>query len=187
MATTIVDYLFPWGRPHSIPLVSITGTNGKTTVARLVAHVLARQGKTTGLACTDGIYIDGHCIDAGDNTGPVSAEAILADPAVEVAVLETARGGLVRRGLGYTESTVAVVTNIANDHLGCDGINTLDELCHVKSLVVEMVSENGFAVLNAEDERVVAMAEGCPGKVIYFSCCRDNKPLPGTWRREAGE
>lgn len=173
----IVDYLFPWGRPHSIPLVSITGTNGKTTVARLIAHALARQGKTTGLACTDGIYIDGHCIDAGDNTGPVSAEAILSDPAVEVAVLETARGGLVRRGLGYTDATVAVVTNIANDHLGCDGIKTLDELCHVKSLVVETVSENGFAVLNAEDERVVAMAEGCPGRVIYFSCCPDNKTL----------
>lgn len=174
---SIVDYLFPWGRPHSIPVVSVTGTNGKTTVSRLIAHVLARQGKTIGLTCTDGIYIDGLCINAGDNTGPASAEAVLSDPAVEVAVLETARGGLVRRGLGYAESKVAVVTNIANDHLGSDGINTLEELCHVKSIVVETVSENGFAVLNAEDDRVVAMAEGCPGKVIYFSRLAENKTL----------
>ncbi|HBI56635.1 MAG TPA: cyanophycin synthetase, partial [Firmicutes bacterium] len=171
----IVDYLFPWQRPHSIPLVSITGTNGKTTVSRLVAYVLRRQGKTVGLTCTDGIYIGDICINAGDNTGPISADVVLSDPAVEVAVLETARGGLVRRGLGYSEAVVAVVTNIANDHLGCDGINTLEELCHVKALVVETVSEDGWAVLNADDNRAAAMADSCPGRVIYFSCQPKNQ------------
>ncbi|HCX79949.1 MAG TPA: cyanophycin synthetase, partial [Firmicutes bacterium] len=173
----IVDYLFPWQRPHSIPLVSITGTNGKTTVSRLVAYVLRRQGKTVGLTCTDGIYIGDICINAGDNTGPISADVVLSDPAVEVAVLETARGGLVRRGLGYSEAVVAVVTNIANDHLGCDGINTLEELCHVKALVVETVSEDGWAVLNADDNRAAAMADSCPGRVIYFSCQPKNQIL----------
>lgn len=173
----IVDYLFPWQRPHSIPLVSITGTNGKTTVSRLVAYVLRRQGKTVGLTCTDGIYIGDICINAGDNTGPISADVVLSDPAVEVAVLETARGGLVRRGLGYSEAVVAVVTNIANDHLGCDGINTLEELCHVKALVVETVSEDGWAVLNADDDRAAAMADSCPGRVIYFSCQPKNQIL----------
>lgn len=173
----IVDYLFPWQRPHSIPLISVTGTNGKTTTARIVSHVLHRQGKMVGLTCTDGIYIDGFCTNAGDNTGPISADVVLSDPAVEVAVLETARGGLVRRGLGYAEATVAVVTNIARDHLGLDGINTIEELCHVKSLVAETVSKDGAAVLNADDARVAAMAERCPGRIIYFSCQSDNKIL----------
>jgi cyanophycin synthetase len=173
----IVDYLFPWQRPHSIPIISVTGTNGKTTVSRLVAHVLRRLGKTVGLTSTDGIYIDGSCINAGDNTGPISADAVLSDPAVEVAVLETARGGLVRRGLGYTEAAVAVITNIANDHLGSDGIDSLEELCHVKALVAETVSEDGFAVLNADDDRVAALAERCPGRIIYFSCQQENKIL----------
>lgn len=165
----IVDYLFPWQRRHSIPLLSVTGTNGKTTTSRLIAHAFSRQGKKVGLACTDGIYIDGICINAGDNTGPVSADVVLSDPAVEVAVLETARGGLVRKGLGYTEADVAVVTNISSDHLGCDGINTLEELCHVKSLVVETVRPDGYAILNADDELVLAMAAKCPGQIIMFS------------------
>jgi cyanophycin synthetase len=173
----IVDYLFPWQRPHSIPLISITGTNGKTTTARIVSHVLRRQGKIVGLTCTDGVYIDGFCTNFGDNTGPISADAVLSDPAVEVAVLETARGGIVRRGLGYAEASVAVVTNIASDHLGIDGINTIEELCHVKSLVVETVSRDGAAVLNADDARVAAMAERCPGRIIYFSCQPENKIL----------
>lgn len=171
----IVDYLFPWQRPHSVPVVSITGTNGKTTTARLVAHVLKGQGKMVGLASTDGIEINGALINRGDNTGPGSAEAILSDPAVEIAVLETARGGLVRRGLGYQEADVAVVTNIANDHLGCDGIKTLEELTHIKALVVETVGEKGFAVLSADDQAVVSLAERCPGQVIFFSCQGRNK------------
>lgn len=173
----IVDYLFPWQKPHSVPIVSITGTNGKTTTARLVTHVLAGQGKIVGLASTDGIEIAGDCVDEGDNTGRGSAEAILADPAVEVAVLETARGGLVRRGLGYGEANVAVVTNIANDHLGCDGIETLAELAHVKALVVETVSIKGFAILSADDEAVVSLAKRCPGQIIFFSCRERNKTL----------
>lgn len=165
----IVDYLFPWQKRHSIPLVSITGTNGKTTTSRLIAHTLKINGAKVGLASTDGIYIDGSCVNAGDNTGPGSAEVVLSDPAVEVAVLETARGGLVRRGLGYAESDVAVVTNISEDHLGCDGVYTIEELCHVKSLVVETVRKDGYAVLNADDKRVADMAEKCPGRVIFFS------------------
>lgn len=165
----IVDYLFPWQRPHSIPLISVTGTNGKTTTARLIAHTLSLEGRQVGLASTDGIYIGGICVNAGDNTGPISADVVLSDPAVEIAVLETARGGLVRKGLGYTEADVAVVTNISEDHLGCDGIMTLDELSNVKSLVAETVSPKGHAVLNADDERVRAMAAKCPGQIIYFS------------------
>lgn len=173
----IVDYLFPWQKPHSVPIVSITGTNGKTTTARLIAHVLASQGKVVGLASTDGIFIDGVCLNKGDNTGPGSAEAILSDSAVEIAVLETARGGLVRKGLGYQEAAVAVITNIANDHLGCDGIESLTDLAHIKALVVETVSKNGFAVLSADDNMVVAMAQRCPGQIIFFSCQAQNKIL----------
>ena len=173
----IVDYLFPWERPHSIPIVSITGTNGKTTTSRLVAYSLRRLGKKVGLACTDGVYIDGICIDGGDNTGPASAEAVLTDPAIDLAVLETARGGLVRRGLGYAEAAVAVVTNIAEDHLGLDKVETLEDLCQVKALVVETVSEKGWAVLNADDERVAAMARRCPGQVLFFSCQPGNRIL----------
>lgn len=165
----IVDYLFPWQKRHSIPLVSITGTNGKTTTSRMIAHAYSLQDYVVGLTSTDGIYIDGICINAGDNTGPISADVVLSDPAVDVAVLETARGGLVRRGLGYAEADVAVVTNVSEDHLGCDGINTLDELSHVKSLVVETVRPDGYAVLNADDDRVRAMARKCPGQIIYFT------------------
>lgn len=165
----IVDYLFPWEKRHSIPLISVTGTNGKTTTARLIGHVLTREGRQVGLASTDGIYIGGICVNAGDNTGPISADVVLSDPAVEVAVLETARGGLVRRGLGYAEADVAVVTNISEDHLGSDGIMTLDELSNVKSLVVETVRSDGYAVLNADDERVKDMADKCPGQIIFFS------------------
>ena len=166
----IVDYLFPWHRRHSVPLVSITGTNGKTTTSRMIAHTIKALGRKVGMTSTDGIYIDGICISSGDNTGPVSADVVLSDPAIDVAVLETARGGLVRRGLGYSEADVAVVTNLSDDHLGSDGINTLEELAHVKSLVVETVSPSGFAVLNADDERVIAMAGKCPGGIILFSC-----------------
>jgi len=173
----IVDYLFPWQRRHSIPLISVTGTNGKTTTSRLIAHALTLQGKKVGLTSTDGIYIDGVCINRGDNTGPISADIVLSDPAVDVAVLETARGGLVRRGLGYEEADVAVVTNISEDHLGSDGINSLEELAHVKSLVVEVVRSDGYAVLNADDERVAAMAQGCPGQIIFFSLEGGNNHL----------
>lgn len=181
----IVDYLFPWGKRHSIPLISITGTNGKTTTARLIAHALALEGKHVGLASTDGIYIGGICINAGDNTGPISADVVLSDPAVEVAVLETARGGLVRKGLGYTEADVAVITNISEDHLGSDGIMTLDDLCHVKALVAETVRPDGYLVLNADDERVVTMASKCPGRVIYFSLeAENNRTL--LWHLAAG-
>lgn len=165
----IVDYLFPWRKPHSVPLVSVTGTNGKTTTTRIIAHVLQQQGGQVGMATTDGIYIAGNCIDRGDNTGAISADVVLSDPLVEVAVLETARGGLLRRGLGYHEADVAVVTNIASDHLGSEGIDNLDDLCHVKSLVVETVREEGYAVLNADDQLATAMASRCPGRVMYYS------------------
>ena len=173
----IVDYLFPWQRRHSIPLVSITGTNGKTTTSRLIAFALELHGKKVGLTSTDGIFIGGICINSGDNTGPVSADVVLSDPAVEVAVLETARGGLVRRGLGYDAADVAVVTNISEDHLGSDGIETLEELCQVKSLVVETVCSGGWAVLNAADERVTAMANKCPGQVIFFSAAAEENKV----------
>lgn len=169
VAEAIVDYLFPWEKPHSVPIISITGTNGKTTTSRMIAHALRANHLRAGLASTDGIYLDGQYIDGGDNTGPGSAEVVLSDPLVEVAVLETARGGLVRRGLGYQESKVAVVTNIASDHLGTDDIDTLEEMAHVKALVPETVAKDGSAVLNADDSRVRAMARRTPGQVIFFS------------------
>jgi cyanophycin synthetase len=152
----IVDMLYPAARrdaghrPGRIPLVSITGTNGKTTVTRMVGHVLAGAG-TVGMACTDGLFIGGQQIGSGDCAGPTSARTVLADPAVDYAVLETARGGIARRGLGFDWADVGVITNVRSDHIGQDGIHSLDDLVRVKSLVAERVRPGGVVVLNADD------------------------------------
>lgn len=172
--SAIVDLLFPPGTPSRIPTVSITGTNGKTTVARMTGHVLDAWGWTVGLTTTDGIFIGGRLVAEGDLTGPQSARLVLSDPAVDVAVLETARGGIVRRGLGYDWSDVGVITNIQPDHLGQDGIEDLDDLVHVKSLVAERVREFGRLVLNADDEAAARLAEHprvarLPRQVVLFS------------------
>nr|ANY58054.1 Cyanophycin synthetase [uncultured bacterium] len=174
VAAHIIDWLFPPGTPSRIPLISITGTNGKTTCSRLTAHIMAQTGQTVGLTTTEGIYIGGKCVEQGDTTGPGSARIVLSDPTVDVAVLETARGGIVRRGLGYDWSDVGVITNIQCDHLGQDGIETIDDLLHVKSVVAERVRKGGTVVLNADD----ALLRELPGqrrmaklerKYVYFS------------------
>jgi cyanophycin synthetase len=170
----IVDMLFPSGSNGRIPLVAITGTNGKTTAARMLAHAFGTASITAGLTTTDGVYVGGTPAACGDMTGPRSARAVLADPAVEVAVLETARGGIVRSGLGYDWSDVAVVTNIQADHIGQDGIKSIDDLVHIKSLVPERVREGGTIVLNADDERTAALAEAdrirrIPRNIVFFT------------------
>ena len=148
VAGPVMDMLFPPGSPSKIPIASITGTNGKTTTARILAHILKMAGHTVGLASTDGVYVDGERTVAGDMTGPQSARMVLRDPSVDVAVLETARGGLLRAGMGYRTCNVGGVLNIAADHLGLAGIDTLEQLAEVKRIVVE-VARDGDAVAEA--------------------------------------
>jgi cyanophycin synthetase len=162
--------LFPEGETGRIPVVAVTGVNGKTTTTRLLAHILTRWGRCVGMTCTDGIYIAGRRIDAGDCSGPRSARGVLLNPRVEAAVLETARGGILREGLGFDRCNVAVVTNIADgDHLGMGGIETPEQLARVKRTVVDVVARDGAAVLKADDPLVAAMAEHCRGSVVYFA------------------
>ena len=169
VAEHVVEMLFPPGTPSRIPIFSITGTNGKTTTTRLIAHILKGTGKTVGFTTTDGTYIQNQQIVAGDNTGPVSAQLVLKDPTVEVAVLETARGGIIRAGLGFDYCDIGVVTNVAEDHLGLKDVNTLEDLARVKSVVPRAVGRRGFAVLNAEDPNVYKMKELVEGHCVYFS------------------
>ncbi|MDQ3930247.1 MAG: cyanophycin synthetase [Chloroflexota bacterium] len=164
----IVDMLFPKGAPSRVPLIAITGTNGKTTVTRMIAHAYRTMNKFVGMTSTDGVYFNGVRRVKADASGPRSAESVLQHPLVEVAILETARGGILRSGLAWDQSDVSVVTNIAADHLGMDGIDTLEDLARVKRVIVESVSSRGYAVLNADDELVADMAQDCPGKIIFF-------------------
>ncbi|MGA1264687.1 MAG: cyanophycin synthetase [Prochlorothrix sp.] len=174
VAAPVIDLLYPPGSPSRVPIISITGTNGKTTTTRLIAHIFKQTGQVTGYTTTDGTYIGDHLVEAGDNTGPQSANLILNDPTVEVAVLETARGGILRSGLAFDHSDVGVVLNVAADHLGLGDIDTVEQMAHLKSVVAEAVRPEGYAVLNAEDERVAAMAERVKGQVAYFSLDPDN-------------
>ncbi|MHB9145245.1 MAG: cyanophycin synthetase [Symbiobacteriia bacterium] len=173
-AGAIINWLFPSAAASRVPIVAITGTNGKTTVTRLVSHLLSGTGLTVGTAATDGIYIGDRCLRRGDTTGPRSARTVLQDGMVEAAVLETARGGIIRGGLGFDQCDVGVVTNLSEDHLGQDGVETLADLAHVKSLVVETVRPGGTAVLNADDPLVATMAELSGGGVVFFSCSGEN-------------
>jgi cyanophycin synthetase len=171
---SIVDMLYPPGKPTRIPIASITGTNGKTTVTRMIAHALRRTGKTVGMTTTDGIWIADAQVACGDLTGPWSANVVLGDRAVDVAVLETARGGIMRSGLGYDWADVAVITNIQPDHFGQDGIQELGDIATVKRLVAERVREGGTLILNADDEQVAAMAAhprvaAVKKDIIFFS------------------
>ncbi len=159
VAAAMVDSLFPSGASSRVPIVSVTGTNGKTTTVRMISHVLTQAGVRVGMSCTDGVSIGGRLAYEGDASGPRSAEMVLDDPSVEAAVLETARGGIVRRGLGYDLADVAVITNITADHLGDDGVDDMDELVHVKALVAEQIREGGSVVLNADDPATAGLAE----------------------------
>jgi len=165
----IINFLYPPGQEAVIPIVSITGTNGKTTTTRLVKHVLSLTGKTVGMTCTSGTFIGEKCISAGDNTGPAGAQLVLSQREVEAAVLETARGGIVRRGLGYDLADVGVIVNVSDDHRGQDGIYSLEELAYVKSLVIEAIKPEGYGVLNADDPMTPFFQERIRRKVIYFS------------------
>jgi cyanophycin synthetase len=165
----MINSIFPHGENGRIPIVAVTGTNGKTTTVRCVAHLLGQSGRRVGMTCTDGIYIENRRIDTGDCSGPKSARAILGNPRVDAAVLETARGGMLREGLGFDWCDVAIVTNVGEgDHLGLGGISTVEELARVKAMPVRRVSAQGAAVLNADDPLVADMAKLCRGSVIFF-------------------
>ena len=162
----VIDMLFPPGTPSRIPIAAITGTNGKTTTSRMLANILKSSGHVVGMTSTDGVYIDGKLSVKGDMTGPASAQIVLRDPAVDIAVMETARGGIARSGLGYHETDVSAILNVQSDHLGMRGINTLEDLAEVKRIVVEVA--NDTAVLNADDPLCLKMADHTRAKHICY-------------------
>ncbi|MGL5943545.1 MAG: cyanophycin synthetase [Waterburya sp.] len=174
VGASVLEMLFPNNAPSRIPIVAITGTNGKTTTTRLTAHIYRQTGKIVGFTTTDGIYIQEYLIETGDNTGPYSAGTIFKDPTVEIAVLETARGGILRSGLAFEDCDIGVVLNVAADHLGLGGIDTIEQMAKVKAVVAETVKAEGYAILNADDPLVAAMAEKLNCKVAYFSMNPDN-------------
>ena len=151
----------------------MTGTNGKTTTVRMIAHILKLMGRRVGMTSTDGIVIDGRLIKKGDMSGPKSAQMVLQNPTVDTAVFEVARGGILREGLGYDRNDVAVVTNVTGDHLGLGGIDSIGQLANVKGVVVEAVPRSGTAVLNADDRHVYRMGRHCAGRVVLFSMATD--------------
>ena len=185
VAAPVIERLFPAGSPTRVPIVAITGTNGKTTTTRLIAHIFKQTGKRVGFTTTDGIYIGECLVEKGDTTGPYSAQVILRDPTVEVAILETARGGILRSGLGFDGCDVGVMMNVQADHLGIGDIDTIEDLAKLKSVVVKTALPSGYAVLNADDPLIVAMAEEIQAKIAYFSMNPDN-PLIKSHIAEGG-
>lgn len=178
----IMDLMFPNGDNGRIPVAAVAGTNGKTTTVRLIAHLLGMNGRTVGMTNSDGVYIGKQRIDTGDCSGPRSARNVLMHPMVDAAVFETARGGILREGLGFDRCQVAVVTNLGmGDHLGLNYISTVEDLAVVKRVIVENVAPDGTAVLNAADPMVARMAANCPGAVTYFAADR-NHPILATHR-----
>ncbi|MDP9469036.1 MAG: cyanophycin synthetase [Chloroflexota bacterium] len=177
VAKPVIDMLFPPGTASRIPIVAVTGSNGKTTTARMIAHIFRGMGRKVGMTSTDGILVDGRLIRRGDMSGPRSASTVLQNPNVEMAVFEVARGGILREGLGYDRNDVAVVLNVTGDHLGLGGINSIRQLAAVKQVLVEAVPRDGTAVLNADDPLVAAMASHCSGSVVYFSMDPDNETI----------
>lgn len=174
VAKQIVDMLYENTADSLIPIVSVTGTNGKTTTVRLIKYALTLYGFTCGMTSTSGVYIGNECIIKGDCTGPTSARVVLSDDRTEIAVLETARGGLVRKGLGYDLADIGIVTNISNDHLGLDGIETVEDMAFVKALVLEAVKKDGYSVINADDAFAEYMFDRASGNKILFSQKSDN-------------
>jgi len=174
VAAPVIDMLYPPGKPSRIPIIAVTGTNGKTTTTRLLAHIVKNNGYKVGFTTSDGIYIQNHMMEKGDTTGPISAEYILKDPTVEFAILETARGGILRSGLGFSRCDIAIITNIQEDHLGISDIHNLDDLARVKSTVVKSVKKDGWAILNAEDEQCLKIANDLGCNVAYFSMDENN-------------
>jgi cyanophycin synthetase len=169
IAKPVIDSLFPPGMPSRIPIIAVTGTNGKTTTSRMIAHIYKGMGRKVGMTSTDGVVIDERLVIRADASGPKSARMVLQNPRVDLAVFEVARGGILREGLGYERNDVAVVLNVAPDHLGLRGIDTLEQLAAVKRVVVEAVPRDGFGVLNADDALVRAMRRACSGEIVWFS------------------
>jgi len=177
VARPVLDILFPRGTPSRIPIVAVTGTNGKTTTCRMISTILKMAGRRVGMTTTDGIYVDGTQILKGDMSGPHSAQMVLQNPTVEHAVLETARGGILRAGLGFDRCDVSVVTNVTADHLGLGGIDSLRELARVKAVVPAATFRDGFSVLNADDPWCVEMASRARGEIIYYSMDEQNETI----------
>ncbi|MCW2803912.1 MAG: cphA [Propionibacteriaceae bacterium] len=180
VAKPVMDMLFPPGTPSRIPIVAVTGTNGKTTTSRMIAHIFKGIGRKVGMTSTDGVVVDERLVIRSDASGPRSAKMVLQNPRVDFAVFEVARGGILREGLGYERNDVGVVLNVQPDHLGMRGIDTLEQLADVKAVVVEAVPRSGFAVLNADDPLVRAMRSKCSGRVIWFTMAE-----PGSDIRES--
>jgi len=177
VASPVVDMLFPGDKNSRIPILAVTGTNGKTTTTRLIAHIMKEAGRRVGFTTTDGVYVNDELLMKGDCGGPKSAQLILKDPTVDTAVLECARGGILRAGLGFDRCDVAAVTNVSADHLGLKGIHTLDQMADLKSVVPESVHPGGYAVLNADDDRVYAMREKLQCTPVLFSMKDDSSRL----------
>ena len=174
VAAPVIDMLYPIGKDARIPIISVTGTNGKTTTTRLIAHIVKSNGTRVGFTTSDGIYVQNTKLMKGDTTGPVSAEFILRDPTVEFAVLEAARGGILRAGLGFNKCDIGIVTNIQEDHLGISDINTLDDLTKVKAVVIRSVKRTGWGVLNADNKYCIKIANEADCNIAYFSMDEKN-------------
>ena len=171
----ILDMLYPPGAEPTIPIIAVTGTNGKTTTVRLIAHLFRNMGRRVGFTTTDGVYVQNRMVMEGDMTGPFAANIILSNPTIDVAVLETARGGILRAGLGFDECDVGVVLNVSGDHLGLRGINTVEQLADVKSVIASVVKREGHAVLNADDPLVYGMREKTTADVVLFTTAADGE------------
>ena len=175
VAGPVIDMLFPPDAPRTIPIAAVTGTNGKTTTSRMLAHILKMSGRTVGLTSTDGVYIDAQLSVSGDMTGPISAKMILRDPSVDAAVMETARGGLLRGGMGYQSCNVAACLNVTADHLGLRGIDTLEQLAEIKRVPIEVATD--AAVLNADDTYCLQMADYTDAETLCYVTMNPGHPL----------
>ena len=182
VAKPVIDSLFPPGSPSRIPIVAVTGSNGKTTTTRMIAHIFRGLGKKVGMTSTDGVYIDERLVKRVDASGPKSAQMVLQNPRVDMAVFEVARGGILREGLGYGRNDIGVVLNVTGDHLGLREVETLEQLAAVKQVVIEAVPKTGWAVLNADDPLVLEMRRHCSGQVILFSM-QEKHELVDRWIR----